>query len=218
MSENDKIEYKVTLIGNSSVGKTSLFKKITTGEFSDKNISTIGMDKRTVQVEIEVQEKDKNVTKSIDISLVDTAGQERFKSITKSYYKESDGILLIYDITNRESFENVKNWIDSIYDSLGNQENSKYIIILIGNKVDLIGVEEYVREVNEDEGKAICEEKGLIWGGETSVKNIQFQELENLFRDYVKHIYDKVGEKKIVKQVTKKMDGYKKKRKSGCFF
>ena len=215
---DSKIEYKVVLIGNSAVGKTSLFKKLTTGEFNEKNISTIGMDKRSLSTEIEVNENNTLVKKQMDISLVDTAGEERFRSITKNYFKESDGILLLYDVTNKESFKNVEIWIHSIHDSLGNHKDSKYEIILIGNKVDLIGVEEYVREVNEDEGKAICEEKGLIWGGETSVKNIQFQELENLFRDYVKHIYDKVGEKKIVKQVTKKMDGYKKKRKSGCFF
>ena len=217
MSES-KTEYKVVLIGNTAVGKTSLFKKLTTGEFNEKNISTIGMDKKSLPTEIEVNENNQIVKKQIDISLVDTAGEERFRSITKNYFKESDGILLLYDVTNKESFKNVESWIDSIYESLGSHKNSKYEIILIGNKVDLIGVEEYVREVNEDEGKAICEEKGLIWGGETSVKNIQFQELENLFRDYVKHIYDKVGEKKIVKQVTKKMDGYKKKRKSVCFF
>ena len=215
---DSKTEYKIVLIGNTAVGKTSLFKKLTTGEFNEKNISTIGMDKRSLSTEIEVNENNTLVKKQMDISLVDTAGEERFRSITKNYFKESDGILLLYDVTNKDSFKNVESWIDSIHDSLGNHKNSKYEIILIGNKVDLIGVEEYVREVNEDEGKAICEEKGLIWGGETSVKNIQFQELENLFRDYVKHIYDKVGEKKIVKQVTKKMDGYKKKRKSGCFF
>ena len=217
MSENDKIEYKVTLIGNSSVGKTSLFKKITTGEFSDKNISTIGMDKRTVQVEIEVQEKDKNVTKSIDISLVDTAGQERFKSITKSYYKESDGILLIYDITNRESFENVKIWIDSIHDSLGNQENSKYIIILIGNKVDLIGVEDYKRETTEEEAKQKCEENNLLWGGECSAKTNSDSELLELIKGYVKKIYEKVGPKIVTKQVVKKIGEIKKKRRK-CLF
>ena len=123
MSGNDKIEYKLILLGNSAVGKTSLFKKITTGEFYEKNISTIGMDRRTIQLDLEVKEKGVPITKSFDIALVDTAGQERFKSITKTYYKESDGILLIYDVTNRESFEQLKIWIDSIYDSLGHSDN-----------------------------------------------------------------------------------------------
>ena len=207
------IEYKIVLIGNSAVGKTSLFKKLTTGQFSEKNISTIGMDKKTLNVEIEVNENGSIVKKQINISLVDTAGQERFRSITKNYFKESDGILLIYDITNKETFKNVEGWIDSIHESLGNHKDSKYIIILIGNKTDLIGVDDYVREVKEEEAETFCNEKSLVWGGETTVKNIEFNELEELFKNYVKMIYDKVGEKIVKKQVTKKMDSYKKKKK-----
>ncbi len=207
------IEYKIVLIGNSAVGKTSLFKKLTTGQFSEKNISTIGMDKKSLNVEIEVNENGSIVKKQINISLVDTAGQERFRSITKNYFKESDGILLIYDITNKETFKNVEGWIDSIHESLGNHKDSKYIIILIGNKTDLIGVDDYVREVTEEEAETFCNEKSLVWGGETTVKNIEFNELEELFKNYVKMIYDKVGEKIVKKQVTKKMDSYKKKKK-----
>ena len=215
MSENGQIDYKVILLGNSGVGKTSLFKKIVTGEFYEKNISTIGMDKKTIQVEAEVQEKNKTVTKEIDISLVDTAGQERFKAITKSYYKESDGILLIYDVTNKESFLNVKNWIDSIYESLGNHEDSKYIIILIGNKIDLIGVEEKVREVTEEEAIKICKENNLLWGGECSAKTNSDCELLELIKRYVKKIYEKVGPKIVTKQVVKKI-AEKRKKRSKC--
>ena len=216
MSENEKIDYKVILLGNSGVGKTSLFKKIVTGEFYEKNISTIGMDKRTIQVEIEVQEKNKTVTKAIEISLVDTAGQERFKAITKNYYKESDGILIIYDVTSKETFLNVKNWIDSIYESLGNHENSKYIIILIGNKIDLIGVDEKVREVTEEEAIKICKENNLLWGGECSAKTNSDSELLELIKGYVKKIYEKVGPKTISKQVVKKI-AEKKKKRGKCF-
>ena len=216
--DDSKIDYKVVLIGNTAVGKTSLFKKLTTGEFSEKNISTIGMDKKSLTTEIEVKENDKIVKKQIEISLVDTAGQERFRAITKNYYKESDGILLLYDVTFKESFKNVETWIESIHDSIGNHTNSKYIIILIGNKVDLIGTEGFERQVEEEEAIKFCEEKNLVWGGECSVKKIEYEELVNKFRDYVKLIYDKVGEKKVVKQISKKMDSYKKKKKTFCIF
>ena len=211
---DSSIDYKVVLIGNSGVGKTSLFKKITTGQFSEKNISTIGMDKKTLSLEIEVNQDNQIVKKEVNVSLVDTAGEERFRSITKNYFKESDGILLLYDVTNKETFKNVEGWIDSIHESLGNHNNSKYLIFLIGNKTDLIGVDDYQRDVQEEEGRTKCEEKSLVWGGETSVKNIELTELKDLFKDYVKKIYDKVGEKIVTKQVTKKMDSYKKKRKS----
>ena len=213
----ENIEYKVILIGNSAVGKTSLFKKLTTGEFSEKNISTIGMDKRTLPIEIQVNEDNKIVKKEVNVSLVDTAGEERFRSITKNYYKGSDGILLLYDITFRDSFKNVESWIESIQDSLGKDNSSKYVIILIGNKIDLIGVDDFKREVEEEEAKSICEKNSLVWGGETSVKTINMQELEELFQKYVKFIYNKVGAKNVEKQISKKMGSYKKKKSKGCF-
>ena len=212
------IDYKVILIGNTAVGKTSLFKKLTKKEFSEKNISTIGMDKRSLTIEINVNEKNKIVQKEVNVSLVDTAGEERFRAITKNYYKGSDGILLLYDVTNKESFKNVESWIESIQDSLGKDTNSKYIIILIANKIDLIGFEDLKREVDEEEAKSICEKKNLIWGGETSVKNIQMSELEELFQKYVKYIYDKIGAKTVVKQISKKMGTYQKKRRSNICF
>ena len=207
------IEYKIVLIGNSAVGKTSLFKKLTTGEFSEKNISTIGMDKKTLNIEIEINKNGTKVQKEVNISLIDTAGQERFRSITKNYFKESDGILLLYDVTSKDTFKNVETWIDSIHESIGNHKNSKYIIILIGNKTDLIGVDDYVREVTEEEAETKCNVKSLVWGGETSVKNIEFKDLKELFKNYVEKIYDKVGEKEVKQQVSKKMDSYKKKKK-----
>ena len=209
-------EYKVILIGNSAVGKTSFFKKIITGEFSEKNISTIGIDRRSFQIDIDVTEQEKKITKTLDISLIDTAGQERFKSITKTYYTQADCILLIYDITNRDSYDNVKSWINSIHESIGNHENSKYIIVLIGNKVDLIGVDGKVRMVTEEEAKLKCEEFKIIWGGECSVKTYTDIDLKNLIKEYMVKYYEKFGPKIIKQQVSKKL-ATKKKKKKGCF-
>ena len=212
MSDKDKIEYKVILLGNSAVGKTSLFKKIITGEFSEKNISTIGMDRRTMQLEVDINDNGKTSTKSFEISLVDTAGQERFRAITKTYFNGADCILLIYDVTNQESFLNVKSWIESIHESIGNHEDSKYVIVLIGNKIDLIGVDGKERCVEEDEAKRKCEEFKLEWGGECSAKTFTDIQLKDLIKEYVKHIYKKVGPKKVTQQVVKKMNQKKKKK------
>ena len=216
MSDKDKIEYKVILLGNSAVGKTSLFKKIITGEFSEKNISTIGMDRRTMQLEVDINDNGKTSTKSFEISLVDTAGQERFRAITKTYFNGADCILLIYDVTNQESFLNVKSWIESIHESIGNHEDSKYVIVLIGNKIDLIGVDGKERCVEEDEAKRKCEEFKLEWGGECSAKTFTDIQLKDLIKEYVKHIYKKVGQKKVTQQVVKKMN--QKKKKKSCLF
>lgn len=216
MSDKEKIEYKIILLGNSAVGKTSLFKKIITGEFSEKNISTIGMDRRTMQLEVDINDNGTTSTKSFEISLVDTAGQERFRAITKTYFNGADCILLIYDVTNQESFLNVKSWIESIHESIGNHENSKYVIVLIGNKIDLIGVDGKERCVEEDEAKRKCEEFKLEWGGECSAKTFTDIQLKDLIKEYVKHIYKKVGPKKVTQQVVKKMN--QKKKKKSCLF
>ena len=92
----NEIEYKIILLGDSSVGKTSFFRKITSGEFSETNISSIGMDKSCFLLDIDINENNKMIQKSFRITLVDTAGQERFKSIKKSFYKGADCILLIH--------------------------------------------------------------------------------------------------------------------------
>ena len=212
MEEENKIEYKIILLGNSAVGKTSLFKKIITNEFSEKNISTIGMDRRTIQIDTEIDDKGQKSTKSFNISLVDTAGQERFKSITKTYYKGCDGILLIYDITNLESFTNVKSWIDSIHESIGNHENSKYVIFLVANKIDLIGVDGRERCVKEEDAEAKCRENKLIWGGECSAKTFSSEDLKELLKNYIQKIYEKLGPKTVSQQISKKISSNKKKR------
>jgi small GTP-binding protein len=215
--KKEKIEYKIILLGNSAVGKTSLFKKIVTGEFSEKNISTIGMDRRTIQLEAEITENGQTTTKPFEISLVDTAGQERFRAITKTYFNGADCILLIYDVTNQDSFTNVKSWIESIHESIGDHKDSKYVIFLIGNKIDLIGVDGRERCVDEKEAKLKCEEFKILWGGECSAKTFSDNQLKDLIKGYVKHIYDKVGQKNVKQQVVKKMST-KKNKKRPCIF
>ena len=204
------INYKIILIGNSGVGKTSLFRKLSTGEFIAKNISTIGIDKKTLDYTINIQNEKKN----FNISLFDTAGQEKFRAVTKSYYKESEGILLMYDITDKKSFDNVEMWINSIRESIGN--NSNVVIFLIGNKLDLIGNEGKEREVTEEEAKDACEKFNMIWGKELSTKDIQMNDLKNMFEEYVKNIFEKVGAKEGTGQKVKGVGKYKKKKKL-CF-
>ena len=213
-----QISYKVILIGNSGVGKTAIFQKMQSGKFYEQNIATIGVAKKNFNFTVEVQDQGKNVIKEFEIILQDTAGQEKFRAITFNYYKSSDGILLIYDITDRQSFENVENWMGSIKDTLGNIQESKYAVILIGNKLDLIDKQGFKREVTEEEADNICKQHNLIWGGEHSAKDIKFEDLQDLFKGYVRQIYERVGEKKQGKQTLKKVQKYKKKFSFGkCF-
>lgn len=207
MSSENKITYKMIIVGDSAVGKTCIFKKITSGDFSEKSISTIGVDRRTLNFTINSEGKEIE----IDVQLWDTAGQERFRSITSSYYKSSQGLLLMYDITRKETFDNIENWIKSIRDSLGEEE--KYLIVLIGNKVDLANEKPESREVTLEEAENICNEKKVYWGGECSAKDFTEKELNELFTKYTEEIYKKVGQNIIKAQKVEKSD---KPKKSKC--
>ena len=197
---NDEIEYKLILLGDTSVGKTCLFKKITTGVFLDKNVSTVGIDRRTIDIKCELEENGKKIEKNISISLTDTAGQERFKAITRSYYKGSDAAILIYDITDKKTFNHVKEWIESIQSSLGNLNNNNYIIFLMGTKIDLVESQKREREVGEEEAKNKCKEFNIEWGGECSNKTFSDEKFKEIFKEFVQIIYKKIGFRKVVKQ------------------
>jgi Ras-related protein Rab-1A len=127
MNKDVKYEYnyKILLLGDSSVGKTCLLLRYSDDTFMDNHISTIGLDYRLKIVNISPQT-------NVKLQLWDSAGQDRFKAITKNYYKGAHGIVLIYDITSELSFMNIKNWISQIREYTNDVK-----IILVGNKIDL---------------------------------------------------------------------------------
>ena len=212
------INYKFILLGNTGVGKSSIFRYLSSGCFKADTISTIGVDKKTLYYSYEIEElqkmkKIKRVKKDFTISLFDTSGQERYRAITRNYYKSAEGILLLYDITNRNSFESVESLIEQIKSSISGKLQSDYLIILIGNKLDLVKENITERKVTEKEAKDICNKYDIIWGEEQSIKDIKFEELNKLFERYVKLVYNIVGDKNKKKQKEIKVDKYKKKRK-----
>ena len=211
MSDNSKITYKIIIIGDSAVGKTCIFKKITSNTFNEKSISTIGMDRRTLFFTIK---DSKGSDLEIEVQLWDTAGQERFRSITATYYKSSQGLLLMYDITKRETFSNVENWIENVNDSLGN--NNDYLIVLMGNKLDLVKNNPEARDVSEEEAQKICQDKNIYWGGECSAKDFSEEELRNIFTKYTQEIYKKVGVNIVKGEMVTNNNNDNKKKKSFC--
>ena len=117
--------FRICLLGDSSVGKTSLLTRYSEGKIIEKYNSTIGVDFKVVTLKLN------DVISKVHIW--DTAGQERFKSIAINYFRNSHGFIFVYDISNRESFENLNNWIELAF---SNNQNS-IINFLIGNKSDL---------------------------------------------------------------------------------
>ena len=166
------------------------------------------MDRRTLNFTIKDSEgRDLDV----EVQLWDTAGQERFRTITNNYYKSSQGLLLIYDITKKDTFNNVENWINSIKETLG--EEDKYLIVLIGNKVDLAEANPETREVSLDEAEEICKKDDIFWGGECSAKDFSEDKLKEIFTKYTQEIYKKVGVNIVKAGIVNKPD---KPRKSRC--
>ena len=145
----------IMVLGNSSVGKTSFILKYTEDIFRDLYISTIGIDNKRKII------KHSN-NKEYSLIFYDTAGQEKYKSISLNIIKNADGVLLIYDITKQDTFEAISSWMDSI-ESLKGKD---FPLILIGNKLDL----ENLRVVSYEEGKELAS-KYKIDFFETSNKN-----------------------------------------------
>ena len=215
---NTDMEYRLILLGDTAVGKTCLFKKLTFGVFKDKNVSTIGIDRRTFKVKCDLEEKDGTTnSKIVQINLTDTAGQERYKSLTKSYYKSSDAAIILYDITDKQSFINTDNWIQSINASTSQIDKSTYTIFLMGTKLDLVdsGIKE--RQVEEDEAQAKCEENNIEWGGECSNKDFTEDQFKEIFAGFVKIIHKKMGNKPK-QQESVKLANFKKKKKAAKKF
>ena len=215
---DSKIDYKIVLLGGSDSGKTILFKKLLLEDnrFSEKNISTIGNDKRILKFNnIDMNKDGKVEKKNFYISIYDTAGQERYRSITKTYLHGANGIILIYDVTNKTSFNSLETWIESIKLILGDNLENNTVLLLLGNK-SLLNDDNRNKEVYEDEAKEFCTKNCMIWGGEINFKLIKLNELKLLFENYVKQIYDKIGEKKIDTIKIIKGKKYEKKKKNNC--
>ena len=140
----NKIKLKLLILGDSDVGKTSLLLKYIDNYFPESHLATIGVEFKTKDVECKGYK--------IHLQLWDTAGQERFRSITKSYFRNANGVIFVYDITNKNTFKNLKDWVR---DSEANDSGFKRIIL--GNKFDL----QNKRQVNFQEAKEWADKKQI---------------------------------------------------------
>ena len=189
---NKKKIYKILLLGDMAVGKTSIIQMYTKKKVPEKHITTIGIDYATKK------QKLKNGTE-INFQIWDTAGQERFNSLTKQLYKSAQGLILVYDITSIKSFENINKWIETI-----KNENNNVKLLLVGNKIDLNNQ----REVNFDKIKKFSKDYDINFIEISAKENIN---VENVFIKmgemlslnfsndsyWVQLKYDKVDDKKV---------------------
>jgi len=146
--------FKLLLIGDSGVGKSCLLLRFADDTYTESYISTIGVDFKIRTIELD--------SKTIKLQIWDTAGQERFRTITSSYYRGAHGIIVVYDVTDQESFNNVKQWLHEI-DRYASENVNK---LLVGNKSDLTSR----RVVDYNTAKEFADGLGIPFL-ETSAKN-----------------------------------------------
>ena len=164
--------FKFIIIGNTGTGKSSLLTQFTDKRFSPIHDLTIGVEFGSKILPIKYDNQDYN----IKLQVWDTAGQESFKSITRSYYRDAAGVMLVFDISRRDTFEHLKNWLEDIK----RYSNKDVNVILIGNKIDL----EHKRRVSREDAEDFALNNGFKYI-ETSAK-----EYDNTYRTFEELAYN----------------------------
>jgi small GTP-binding protein len=200
MTEKTDYTLKILTIGESAVGKTCILLRFTDNKFLKTHLTTIGIDYKSKVIKVQ--------NYSVKLKIWDTAGQERFRNITQQYYKGADGILLVYDVTERTSFEKVREWMKQIQQ---NTNKEKIGIILVGNKCDMDE-----RQVSTEEGQSLSKEFGILFYETSAYKDININEsFESLVNEIITKKEPDTSDKKdgTTTLVQKPIDQPKKK---GC--
>ena len=203
LDDDNNISINIILLGHSSVGKTTFFKYLSGQRNINNYIATMGSDLLKIDAEINKEK--------INIQLFDTAGQERYRSIAKNYIRNADGILLLYDVTDEESFETVDQWISYIKE-IDDENNIE--IILIGNKIDEIEK----RLISKKKAKDKSNKYNIKYYEICCLNGLNLYEVFNeiIFGGYYKY-YENEKEKKIdYVKITNNNKKKKKKKKKCC--
>jgi small GTP-binding protein len=216
MSEKKKVTLKaikVGLLGDSQVGKTAICRSLLKFEFDPDVLSTIGNIKFDTKFELKNGEK-------IKLILWDSAGQERFRSVAMTTLKAVMGIVLVFDVTMKESFDNVNDWLDQIKDNLNDP-----CLVLFANKID---IDKKFWKISEEEIEDFAKEKNMVYFN-TSAKNNEgivegFQYLVNEIYERVKGKDEEEKEENIKPNIVieptielKKDEESEEETKTGCF-
>ena len=176
-NETNELNLKLVLIGDSNVGKTTLLYKYIDNENKEDIIPTLGLENKVKTIRI------KGINTKIQIW--DTAGQEKFNSLTKNIFTNTDGILIIFDLTNKTSFTHIKNWIEDVKD----QSKKSIKKIIVGNKSDL----KDKRKVTKEDIKSITEKYKYI-----EVSALNGNNVENAFDTLIKAIVGKRTDEELI--------------------
>ena len=188
-------DLKLFLLGDSGVGKTNFILRYTKNKFQNNYISTIGIDFLAKDVLLPNKEK-------VQIRFYDTAGQEHYKSIAFNLVKLAEGIILMYDISSNNSFDSMKEWIESIKAVKGDD----FPVLLCGNKCDL----EEQRAITKEDGEDLAKNNGFIFFETSCKENINITESVSEFA--LKVLEKKIKDEKEFHKLEKKKHQKKKRR------
>ncbi|KAF5198722.1 Ras-related protein rab-11a [Thalictrum thalictroides] len=178
--------FKAVLIGDSAVGKSNLLSRFARDEFRLDSKPTIGVEFAYRNIKVG--------DKLIKAQIWDTAGQERFRAITSSYYRGALGAMLVYDITRRATFDNLKKWLEE----LRHFGDSDMVIVLVGNKFDL----KEKREVSEEEGRKLAEKEEVCFIETSAMENFN---VEEAFLQMIAQIHKITSQKNLEAKITEGM-------------
>lgn len=159
MSSDNDYSFNLLTIGETNVGKTTILQRFTDENFKKKHISTFGIDYKYKVITVDNQK--------VSLKIWDTAGQERFHVLTINYFNKSDGILLVYDVTDKNSFTKITDWMKEIHKKV---DISKTALVLVGNKIDS------EREVSTEEGIELAKDLKVRFFETSAFENINISE------------------------------------------
>jgi Ras-related protein Rab-2A len=170
---NFEYHFKYIVIGDSGVGKSCIIMQFINNTFDENKENTVGVEYGNKAIEIGGM--------NIKLQIWDTAGQEQFKSITRSYYRAVAGALVVFDVTNELSFLHIKNWLEEAR----NNANNQLVVLLCGNKIDSKGA----RVVTKERAAKLASENGIPYIECSALSRINIDEI---FRDIAERILDKI--------------------------
>ncbi|KAH7588997.1 Ras family [Nakaseomyces glabratus] len=170
------LQFKLVLLGDSSVGKSSIVHRFVKDTFDELRESTIGAAFLSQTVKI----KDGNEDVVIKFEIWDTAGQERYKSLAPMYYRNANAALVVYDVTQPDSLSKAQSWVQELQNKVGDEE---LVIYLVGNKVDIVEADESARKIETEEGAEYAQAQKLL-----------FKEVSAKTGAGVKDIFQEIGE------------------------